>query len=177
MTIQLDQGLNHGIFNLQGVFSQSLQLKHMKKNLSHAMPVLARHDGEWTGEYIYFSPQGEILDRHNSHLICRITSREERPYYQQNTYTWNDGRTEQFELHATCKEARIWFDTDRIKGSCWEIDAKTLMLNWTRKDIPNSYFYEMIQINETNDVRSRVWHWFENDVLIKRIYIGETKVR
>ena len=84
-------------------------------------------------------------------------------------------RVEQFELHATCKQARIWFDTDRIQGSCWEIDSQTLMLNWIRKDIPKSYFYEMIQINEASDTRSRVWHWFENDVLIKRVCISETK--
>ena len=49
------------------------------------------------------------------------------------------------------------------------------MLNWIRKDIPKSYFYEMIQINEASDTRSRVWHWFENDVLIKRVCISETK--
>ena len=59
--------------------------------------------------------------------------RKQYPYYQQNTYTWNDGRTEQFELYATYKQARIWFDTERIQGSCWEIDSKTLMLNWTRQ--------------------------------------------
>ena len=148
----------------------------MEKNFRDAMPVLARHNGEWTGDYIYFSAQGKILDRYKSHLICRITGGEKYPYYQQNTYTWNDGRTEQFELHATYKQARIWFDTDRIQGSCWEIDAKTLMLNWIRKDIPKSYFYEMIQINEASDARSRVWHWFENDVLVKRVCINETKV-
>jgi len=54
----------------------------MQKNFSDVMPVLARHNGEWTGDYIYFSAQGEILDRHKSHLICRITGGE-------NTHTIN----------------------------------------------------------------------------------------
>ena len=148
----------------------------MQKNFSDVMPVLAKHNGEWTGDYIYCSAQGEILDHHKSHLICSITGEEKYPYYQQNTYTWHDGRTEQFELHATYKQARIWFDTDRIKGSCWEVDSKSVMLNWIRKDIPKSYFYEMIQINEANNTRSRVWHCFENDVLVQRVCINETKV-
>ena len=35
----------------------------------------------------------------------------------------------------------------------------------------------LVKVYETNVVRSRVWLWFENDVLIKRVCIGETKVR
>ena len=34
----------------------------------------------------------------------------------------------------------------------------------------------LVKVYETNVVRSRVWHWFENDFLIKRVCIGETKV-
>ena len=40
-----------------------------------------------------------------------------------------------------------------------------------------SFRGSVVQVYETNVVRSRVWRWFENDVLIKRVCIGETKVR
>jgi hypothetical protein len=34
----------------------------------------------------------------------------------------------------------------------------------------------LVKVYETNVVQSRVWHWFENDVLIKQVCISETKV-
>ena len=40
-----------------------------------------------------------------------------------------------------------------------------------------SFRESLVKVYETNVVRSRIWLWFENDVLIKRVCIGETKVR
>ena len=66
----IDRALWNYLMVLFWKISGSQALLTMQKNISDAMPVLARHNGEWTGEYIYFSSQGEILDRHKSHLIC-----------------------------------------------------------------------------------------------------------
>ena len=32
-------------------------------NIRSGMPVLARHEGEWVGEYIHIDPDGAIQDR------------------------------------------------------------------------------------------------------------------
>ena len=40
-----------------------------------------------------------------------------------------------------------------------------------------SFRESLVKVYETNVVRSRDWLWIENDVLIKRVCIGETKVR
>ncbi len=42
----------------------------MADTIRTGMPVLARHEGEWKGEYVLHAPDGSVLDRHDSHLIC-----------------------------------------------------------------------------------------------------------
>jgi len=70
------------------------------------------------------------------------------------------------------------FDTERIQGQAWEVehDDRTVMLTWTRPDMPDSRFYEMIQINDDDNRRARTWHWFVEDELEKRTLIEEQRV-
>ena len=74
------------------------------------MPLLARHEGEWVGEYILVDAQGEVLDRHQSHLKCEFPTDSAHDYFQTNTYTWADGKQEVFSFPATYRDGRIWFD-------------------------------------------------------------------
>lgn len=140
------------------------------------MPVLVRHEGVWEGEYIHVDPSNAVLDRHHSRLQCRFPAEGPHAYYQINTYSWDNGRVEEIHFPATYRDGRIWWDTDRIDGSAWEIDRRTVMLMWTRKDLPGTYLYEMIQISDDGNNRGRTWHWFENDVLVKRTCIKERRV-
>ena len=140
------------------------------------MPLLTRHEGEWVGEYIHVNANGEIVDRHRSHLCCRFPNAEQ-DYHQINTYTWSDGKTEQFSFPAEYRDGRIWFDTERIKGSAWEVDANSIILHWTRKDIEGASLYEMIQLSECGQHRSRTWHWLQNGELFQRTLIKETRLQ
>ncbi len=148
----------------------------MTIDMRKVMPVLARHEGEWKGEYIHVTPDNEILDRHASHLICSFPSDGDFNYFQKNIYTWDDGKREEIDFPAVYRDGRIWWDNERIEGSSWELDERTVVLNWTRKDMPGSYLYEMIQINEANNSRGRTWHWFVDDELIKRTCIKEHRI-
>ena len=38
--------------------------------IKEGMPLLARHEGEWKGVYTYIDPDGNIIDKHKSHLSC-----------------------------------------------------------------------------------------------------------
>ncbi|MCY4345038.1 MAG: DUF3598 domain-containing protein [Gammaproteobacteria bacterium] len=147
----------------------------MTENIRTGMPVLARHEGEWVGEYIHIDPDGTVQDRHASHLSCTFPAAGPHDYFQTNTYTWADGKREQIEFPAVYRDGRIWWDNERIAGSAWEVDERTMMLNWIRKDMPGSYLYEMIQINSGNDLRGRTWHWFVDDELIRRTCIKERR--
>ena len=148
----------------------------MAGDIRRGMPVLARHEGEWQGEYIHVAPDNRLIDRHASHLICAFPVGGEYDYLQKNIYTWNDSRREELDFPARYRDGRIWWDNERIVGSAWEIDARTIVLNWSRKDLPGSYLYEMIQINGANDKRGRTWHWFVDDELVRRTCIKETRI-
>lgn len=146
-------------------------------DIRREMPVLARHEGEWEGAYIHVDAENRELDRHRSHLSCQFPAEGPFAYRQINTYTWDDGREEVIPFPATYRDHRIWFDTDRIQGSAWEIDDRTVVLNWVRRDQPGTYLYEMIQISADNSHRGRTWHWFADDKLFKRTCITERRVR
>ena len=139
------------------------------------MPVLCRHEGEWKGTYVHVDADNVEIERHDSHLKCMFDANG-YPYYQINTYVHADGRTEELHFPATYRDKAIWWDTDRIVGKAWEIDDRTVVLTWRRKDLPSSYLYEMIQLSDDGNDRARTWHWFENDVLVKRTCIKERRV-
>ncbi|MEN5229534.1 MULTISPECIES: DUF3598 domain-containing protein [Brevundimonas] len=143
-------------------------------DLRKEMPLLARHEGVWEGVYIHVDTDNNVIDRHKSRLQCQFPSATE--YYQINTYTWDDGRTEEIHFPSTYRDGKIWWDNERIIGNCWEADPQTIMLRWERKDMPNAYLYEMIQLSADGNDRARTWHWFENDELIKRTCIKEKRV-
>lgn len=148
----------------------------MSEEIRAGMPVLVRHEGEWRGEYIHVDPNGSVVDRHASLLVCAFPDSGPFDYFQTNTYTWDDGKREEIQFPATYRDGRIWWDNERIAGSAWEVDHRTILLNWRRKDMPGSYLYEMIQINETNDGRARTWHWFIDDELTRRTCIKEKRI-
>jgi hypothetical protein len=140
------------------------------------MPVLASHEGTWTGEYVHVDATGTIIDRHRADLSCSFPEDGSHPYYQVNTYTWDDGRQEVIRFPAEYRDQQIWFNTDRIDGRAWEIDERTVMLTWQYKSDPSNYLYEMIQIDASKQHRARTWHWFEGGVLVKRTLINEQRV-
>jgi hypothetical protein len=146
-------------------------------NIRTDMPVLARHEGAWEGEYLHMDTNGNILDRHRSQVTCQFPTSGAAAYSQINVYTWPDGRREELHFPATYRDRRIWWDTERIRGHAWEIDNRTVVLTWTRKDLPDYYLYEMIQISADGTQRGRTWHWFESDILVKRTCIKERRVR
>lgn len=146
-------------------------------SLTKAMPLLARHEGVWDGWYRYYDTEGRKTDEHKSRLLCRI--RDDREYHQTNLYRWADGRSDTRDFPAEIREDRLWFDTD-ISGWAASVQLdeheRTMMLHWTRKDEPDLYLYEMIQISDDGAARARVWHWYRNDRLWQRTLVDERRV-
>ena len=144
-------------------------------SIREKMPLLARHEGEWLGEYIYVDNEGNVIDRHQSHLTCRFPTEGAYDYWQTNRYTWVDGRTEEIQFPANYHDGRIWFDNARLEGSAWEIDDMTIVLTWHYRDQPNDPLYEMIQLSADGQHRARTWHWFTDGQIVKRTIIKETR--
>jgi len=149
-------------------------------DLRKAMPILARQEGVWEGVYRYYDESGKQIDEHQSRLVCRMPSGGKHDYHQTNYYTWADGKTDIRDFPARYREGRLWFDNELIVGWAAEVplDAfnRTLMLYWTRKGEPDTYLYEMIQIDDAARQRTRVWQWIRGGAIRMRTCIDEKKV-
>ncbi|MDA0636301.1 hypothetical protein OUY22_23005 [Nonomuraea sp. MCN248] len=135
-----------------------------------------KHLGEWRGEYIHIDADGTIVDRHSSHLYCRIPEDGAYNFIQTNTYTWDDGRQQVFDFGGRIEGGIGYFDTERITGEMSQVDDQTIVLTWSYKDDPDNYLYELIQLSRDGKHKCRTWHWMNGDRLVKRTIISETKV-
>ena len=140
------------------------------------MPLLARHEGEWHGTYTFVDRDGNIIDRHRSAITCAFPKSGEFPYFQINHYTWDDGREEHIEFPATYRDRNIWFDTERIKGHCWEVDDRVIVLTWVYQKDPSVSLYELIHLDASGTNRSRTWQWMKDGVCFQRTLIDEKKI-
>jgi hypothetical protein len=141
------------------------------------MPILVRHEGDWTGTYTIVDTAGKVIDRYESHLTCQFPENSSHSYYQINRYKWSDGKREEYEFPGIYKDKALWFDTDRIDGKAWETGNSTIILWFTYKTAPEMELYEMIQISADNNHRARTWHWFKNQQIYQRTLIQEERLR
>ena len=144
--------------------------------IKEEMPLLARHEGVWEGTYTFVDPSTKIIDQHRSRLTCSFPDDPATPYFQVNEYTWDDGKTERIEFPATYKDRKIFFDTERIDGFCWEVDENAIVLHWIYKADRSVTLYELIMLDETGTKRTRTWHWFKDGTCFQRTLIDERRV-
>lgn len=141
-------------------------------------PILEKHFGEWSGEYVHLDPDGREIDRHESHLRMWVPEDGSCDVAQVNTYTWPDGRVEAVQFDGVVKGADVHFDNDRIAGHMHQTDDLTIVLTWTYKDLlkEGNYLYELIQLSRDGQQKVRTWHWMEDDRIIRRTVIREKKI-
>ncbi len=140
------------------------------------MPVLTRHEGKWAGAYTTVDNDGNILDKHESYLVCEFPDDKPYPYFQTNRYTWSDGKVEEYQFPGMYRDKKLWFDTERIEGNAWEADDSIVILWFAYKGIPDAFVYEMIHLSKNNNHRARTWHWFKNGEIYQRTLIKEERV-
>lgn len=148
--------------------------------IREGMPLLAKHDGEWEGVYTHVDADGKITDQHKSHLSCRFPEDGSNDYFQVNTYTWDDGRTEQYSFPGIYDgHGRMRFDTERLDGVTWGLDENAVYLTWRYRSADatrNQQLFEMIVLDDSGNNRSRTWQWVENGVCVRRTLIQEVRV-
>ncbi|GAA0708494.1 hypothetical protein Drose_13200 [Dactylosporangium roseum] len=147
--------------------------------IREGMPLLARHEGDWEGTYIYLDPSGKIVDEHRSHLSCQFPESGPYQYHQVNTYTWPDGREEVHQFPGSYDGyGRMIFDTERIRGVTWCVDENTIYLTWIYKEKDaNLRLFELIVLSDDGNNRCRTWHWVRGSKIEMRTIINETRVQ
>jgi len=151
-----------------------------KQPLRDSFPRLARHEGIWEGWYRHVNPEGKLIDEHKARLVCRLPADQPDLYHQTNYYTWENGETEVRDFKGNAFEDKLIFDNDIIKGWAGEValddSERTIFLHWERVEEPDMYLYEMIQISDCGNFRSRVWQWIKGGQTIRRTLIDEQRV-
>ncbi len=151
-----------------------------QNSVKEAFPELAIHEGVWEGWYRYVDVNGKQIDAHQSRLICRVPKDTPSTYHQTNHYTWENGDTDVRDFKGQMEGSKLIFDNDLIKG--WAAAAaeddhqRTVLLHWSRVGEPNLYLYEMIQISDCENYRTRVWQWLRDGQTIQRTLIDEKRI-
>jgi hypothetical protein len=159
---------------VRAAFVRKNKMSEAAKTEQELFSVFARHVGVWEGVYKLIDIKtGKILDQHKSRLTCKMSG--ENGYWQQNEYTWDDGRTEIKEFPGEFRDGALRFDNARLTGESYEVDPNTIFLFWKYKDQPENSFSEIITL-ESDTHRCRTWQHFENGEFVKVTVIDERKI-
>jgi len=142
------------------------------------MPLLARHQGVWEGTYRFVTPQLELLDQYDFRIQVSFPDDEQGgiTYRQESRYTWADGREQQLDFEAQyAGNGRVEL-AGRLSGEMYELDDRTLYLNFSFPDQPGIDVCEMIQLAPNNNDRARTWHWFRDNKLFQLTLVDEHRV-
>ena len=148
----------------------------MKADFALAMPNMAAHAGVWEGRYRHIDADGTLIDDHHMWTWCEFPDDGPFAYIQHNRLTWDDGRTATYEFGGVYRGGQLHWDTDRFHGYGWETNEAVLMLRLERRDVPGSYYIEMITIADDHQTRARTWQWFKDGKPWKRTLCDEWRV-
>ncbi len=144
--------------------------------LMAAMPAIFLHEGHWDGIYRHIDAEGRLIDQHRTTTWCELPDTGPWSYVQHNRLFWEDGRTESYEFGGRLEGERLIWDTDRFSGYGWQSAEDIILLKLDRKDVPGSYYVEMISIAPDGQNRARTWQWFREGRPWKRTLCDEWRV-
>ena len=140
------------------------------------LPLLARHQGIWEGEYTHVAPDRSVQDGYLFRILVEIPDEGPAHYRQSSHYWWPDGRAQQLVYEGFYQDGRVHIDDGRIHGSCWSLDDETLYLTFGFHADPAGHVCEMIQLSPDGAHRARTWHWFRHDVLWRITLVREHRI-
>jgi len=144
--------------------------------LAAHMPAMLAHEGWWDGVYRHFDADGTAIDVHRVRTHCEFPEAGEWHYIQHNWLSWDDGRSATYEFGGTMRGDRLFWDTDRFSGYCWQTSEDVLMLKLDRLDEPGAYYIEMITCAPDRKSRARTWQWFRAGKPWKRTLCDEWRI-
>ena len=141
------------------------------------MPLLARHEGTWTGTYRFITPQMKLLDQYDFRINVKFPDdgKGGLTYRQESFYTWADGRQRELAFEGVYAGDTVVF-AGRIAGFIKELDTRTLYTHFWFDDQPGVDVCEAIQLAPNNNDRARTWHWFKEGKLFQLTLVDEMRV-
>ncbi len=148
----------------------------LRDALQAVMPAMLRHEGVWEGSYRHIGINGALIDQYDVWTHCELPDTGPHAYVQHNRMRWADGRAAEFHFGGALVGDRLVWDTDRFRGHGWQTGDDLIMLRLDRRDVPDSYYVELIDIARDGLSRMRTWHWYLNGQPWKRTLCDERRV-
>lgn len=147
-----------------------------RERLRAVMPAMFQHEGWWDGWYCHFDLEGNLIDEHRVKTQCDFPDEGDFYYRQHNWLSWADGRTAEYQTGATMADDRLIWDGENFSGYGWQTANNLIMLRLDRRDVPNAYYSEMIEIAPDGQSRARTWQWFKDGKPWKRTLCDEIRI-
>jgi hypothetical protein len=136
-----------------------------------AMPVLARHEGTWTGTFRRYDADGALVEAFPSEIVTTFPN--ENDYLQVNRYTRPAGQPEiVIRSEGRFDGERLRFENPRVRG--WAMDdpsdekGRSVLLYFEFLDGSGVYVYETVQISDDGRSRHRATQYFNPDGSLQR---------
>ena len=145
-------------------------------------PVLARHEGVWDGTFMRLDADNKVAAEFKSRIIKRFLPDEFWPkiYHQTNMYEFADGTTQVIDTKGEYRDGKIHFGSERVQG--WQLDDltdpfhRTVFLYMVYTSDPDQYVYELINISDDGQHRTRMTQFLKNGRNTRRTLIDEDLV-
>ena len=146
------------------------------------LPVLARHEGVWDGTFMRLDANNSVAAQFKSRIIKRFLPDEFWPqiYHQTNIYDLPDGTHQVIDTKGAYRDGKIHFGSARVQG--WQLDDTTdpfnrsVLLYMVYTSDPNQYVYEMINISDDGQHRTRITQFLKDGRNMRRTLIDEELV-
>jgi hypothetical protein len=144
--------------------------------MNPTLELLGRHVGIWSGRYTHIEPRDRSVQEALDFLIrVECPAADGTPYRQTSRYTAAGGEVQELMYAGQGHGDRVVFDTGRIRGECWKIDADAVYLTFGFTEDPSGRIAEMIQLSRDGRHRARTWHWFRDEQLWRITLVNETR--
>ncbi len=146
------------------------------------LPVVARNEGVWDGMFRRVDPTGRITAEFSSRIIKRLLPDEFWPeiYHQTNIYDLPDGKRQVIDTKGEYRDGKIHFASERVKG--WQLDdpadpfKRTVFLYMVYTRAPDEYVYELVNISDDGQYRTRMTQFLKGGQTVSRTLIDEELV-
>ncbi len=146
------------------------------------LPVVARNEGVWDGMFRRVDANSRITAEFSSRIIKRLLPDDFWPeiYHQTNIYDLPDGKRQVIDTKGEYRDGKIHFASERVTG--WQLDDpadpfnRTVFLYMVYNSAPDQYVYEMVNISDDGQFRTRMTQFLKAGRTVSRTLIDEELV-
>lgn len=151
-----------------------------REQMLRRMPVLARMEGVWDGQFRRVDASGELIEAVASRVIARfLPDGEAYDYHQVNITRPGEEGEQRIESWGKWDVDRLRFSNARLNGWAQDLAADesglTAVFSMTFTDGSGLTVSEIVSLGEDGNSRMRATQYIRNGRIVRRTLIDETR--